>query len=180
MSANLTVAELKGLIRGVPDFPQPGIDFKDATPLFANPVALRSAADLLLADLRPVAGDVDLVVGAEARGFILGPVLATALGAGFIPVRRPGKLPAEAESVEYRLEYGVDALQVHSDALQNGRRVVVHDDLIATGGTAAAIAELVEKLGGEVIAYSFLIELTHLHGRERLRAPVHSLIELED
>jgi len=180
MSAELTATELKGLIRGVPDFPQPGIEFKDATPLLASPVALRSAIALLSKQLQQAAGPFDLVVGAEARGFVLGPAIATALDAGFIPARRPGKLPLRTESAEYELEYGIDALHLHSDALEHGRRVVIHDDLIATGGTAAAIGEVVESLGGEIVAYSFLIELTALHGRSRLRAPVHSVIECDD
>ena len=180
MGAELTATELKGLIRGVPDFPQPGIEFKDTTPLLARPAALRSAIALLSKQLQEAAGPFDLVVGAEARGFVLGPAIATALDAGFIPARRPGKLPLRTESAEYELEYGIDALHLHSDALEHGRRVVIHDDLIATGGTAAAIGEVVESLGGEIVAYSFLIELTALHGRGRLRAPVHSLIECDD
>jgi len=180
MSPELTAAELKGLIRGVPDFPQPGIEFKDTTPLLASPAALRSAIALLSEALGEVSGPVDLVVGAEARGFVLGPALAAALGAGFIPARRPGKLPLRTESAEYELEYGIDALHVHSDAFEHGRRVVIHDDLIATGGTAAAIGEVVESLGGEIVAYSFLIELAALRGRDRLRAPVYSLIVCDD
>jgi len=178
MEAAPSAAELKRLIREVPDFPSEGTSFKDATPLLASPAALSSAVDLLHRQIEP-AGSIEMVVGAEARGFLLGPALATRLDAGFVPARRPGKLPGRTESAEYQLEYGIDALHVHRDAFEHGARVLVHDDLIATGGTAAAIAELVESLGGAIVAYSFLIELTALRGRERLDAPVHSLIEFE-
>ncbi len=171
-----SIAELSGLIREIPDFPRPGIIFRDATPLFADREALRSAVELLAAKVEPQ-GPVDLVVGAEARGFILGPALAIRLGAGFVPARRPGKLPAATERVTYGLEYGEAELHVHADAISPGDRVLVHDDLIATGGTAAAVAELVERRGGRVVAFAFLIELTALHGRDRLRAPTHALLE---
>jgi adenine phosphoribosyltransferase len=170
------IARLRELIRSVPDFPRPGIVFRDATPLFADPAALRGAVELLAARL---AGDgpVDVVFAAEARGFILGPALAMRLGAGFVPARRPGKLPAATERAAYELEYGAAELHVHTDAIAPGARVVVHDDLIATGGTAAALGEIVARLGGEVVAYGFLIELTALDGRDRLGAPTHSLID---
>jgi adenine phosphoribosyltransferase len=170
------IAALRGLIRSVPDFPRPGIVFRDATPLFADPAALRSAVELL-AERLEAAGPVDVVFGAEARGFILGPALAMWLGAGFVPARRAGKLPAATERASYELEYGAAELHVHADAIAPGARVLVHDDLIATGGTAAALGEIVGKLGGEVVAYGFLIELTDLAGRERLGAPTHSLID---
>lgn len=175
----MDAADLQRLVRPVPDFPREGICFRDVTPLFADPAALRRAVELLAGQLEE-AGSVAMVVGAEARGFVLGSALAVALGAGFVPARRPGKLPRETESVAYQLEYGLDALDVHADAIAPGARVVVHDDLIATGGTAAAIGELVAKLGGEVVAYSFLVELTALNGRRRLTAPVHSLIHFDD
>jgi adenine phosphoribosyltransferase len=170
------IAALRQLIRSVPDFPRPGIVFRDATPLFADPAALRGAVELLAARLAG-AGPVDVVFGAEARGFILGPALAIRLGAGFVPARRAGKLPAATERATYELEYGAAELHVHTDAIVPGARVVVHDDLIATGGTAAALGEIVERLGGEVVAYGFLIELAGLAGRERLAAPTHSLID---
>jgi adenine phosphoribosyltransferase len=170
------IATLRGLIRSVPDFPQPGIVFRDATPLFADPAALRSAVDLLADQLTEV-GPVDVVFGAEARGFILGPALALRLGAGFVPARRQGKLPAATERAAYELEYGLAELHVHTDAIAPGAPVVIHDDLIATGGTAAALGEIVGRLGGEVVAYGFLIELTALAGRKRLGAPTHSLID---
>jgi adenine phosphoribosyltransferase len=178
MRVEMTAAELSALVEEVPDFPAPGISFKDAAPLLADPAALRSAVALLTEQLRGV-GSFDLIVGAEARGFLLGPAIATGLGAGFVPARRPGKLPRPTESTSYELEYGLNALHVHSDAFESGARVVVHDDLIATGGTAAAITGLVESLGGEVVAYSFLIELTALSGRQRLRAPTHSLLKFD-
>lgn len=169
-------AELSHLIRSMPDFPAPGIVFRDATPLFADPAALRGAVELL-AERLAGEGPVDFVFGAEARGFILGPALAMRLGAGFVPARRQGKLPAATEWAAYELEYGAGELHVHSDAIGPGARVVVHDDLIATGGTAAALGEIVTKLGGEVVAYGFLIELTGLRGRDRLTAPTHALID---
>ena len=168
--------ELRGLIRSFPDFPRPGIVFRDLTPLFADPVGLRSAIELL-AERLAEEGPVDFVFGAEARGFILGPALAMALGAGFVPARRQGKLPAATERAAYELEYGPAELHVHTDAITPGARVVVHDDLIATGGTAAALGEVVGRLGGEVVAYSFLVELTDLAGRSRLDAPTHTLID---
>jgi adenine phosphoribosyltransferase len=168
--------DLRSLIRSIPDFPQPGVVFRDATPLFADAQALRGAVDLL-AERLAGEGPVDVVFGAEARGFILGPALAMRLGAGFVPARREGKLPAATERAEYELEYGAAELHVHSDAIAPGARVVVHDDLIATGGTAAALGEIVDRLGGEVVAYGFLIELTDLAGRERLSAPTHALID---
>jgi adenine phosphoribosyltransferase len=169
-------AELRRLIRSVPDFPRSGVVFRDATPLFADPAALRGAVELL-AERLAGEGPVDFVFGAEARGFILGPALAMRLGAGFVPARRQGKLPAATERAAYELEYGAAELHVHSDAITPGSRVVVHDDLIATGGTAAALGEIVARLGGEVVAYAVLIELTDLRGRDRLTAPTHALID---
>jgi adenine phosphoribosyltransferase len=170
------IAALRSLIRSVPDFPRPGVVFRDATPLFADPTALRRAVDLLAERLEE-AGPVDVVFGAEARGFILGPALAMRLGAGFVPARRPGKLPAATERAAYELEYGAAELHVHADAIAPGARVLIHDDLIATGGTAVALGEIVGRLGGEIVAYAFLIELTALAGRARLTAPTHALID---
>jgi adenine phosphoribosyltransferase len=175
----LGIEQLRGLIRSIPDFPRPGIVFRDATPLFADPAALAGAVELLAAEVES-AGPIDLVIGAEARGFILGPALAVRLGAGFVPARREGKLPAATERAAYELEYGSAELHVHIDAIGPGARVLVHDDLIATGGTAAAVGEIVERLGGEVVAFAFLIELTALRGRDRLAAPTHSLITFDD
>ena len=171
--------DLRDYIADIPDFPREGIVFKDITPLFLDPGALRAAIEGLSAYAEPL--DVDLVVSAEARGFMLGGAVAARIGAGFIPARKPGKLPRETNSVEYVLEYGVDALEVHKDALAGGARVLVHDDLLATGGTAQALCELVEQAGAVVAGCAFVVELAFLSGRERL-APhdVHSLIVYED
>jgi len=170
--------DLERYIREIPDFPRPGIGFKDVSPLLADADALDAAVSGLA---EQVAGrEVDLVVGAEARGFLLGPALARELRAGFILARKPGKLPHTTVQAEYRLEYGTDTLEVHSDALTEGARVVVHDDLLATGGTAAAVCELVERLGGQVVACVFLVELAFLEGRARLDSrDVRSLVVYE-
>ena len=166
---------LASFIRDIPDFPKPGIVFKDITPLLLDPKALDAAVTAIADYARPL--DVDLVVAAEARGFILGAAVARELGVGFVPARKPGKLPAETVSAEYILEYGVDALEMHADALADGARVLLHDDLLATGGTARALAELAEGAGAVVAGCAFLVELTFLGGREKL-APydVHTLI----
>jgi adenine phosphoribosyltransferase len=158
--------DLRALIRDIPDFPSAGILFKDITPLLLDHVAVRQAVGELAEWAEP--RDVDFVVAAEARGFILGAPLALALDAGFVPARKPGKLPSETVSAEYILEYGVDALEMHADALAHGARVLIHDDLLATGGTARALAELVEGLGGNVVGFAFLVELRFLEGRRRL------------
>jgi adenine phosphoribosyltransferase len=170
--------DLRALIREIPDFPRPGIGFKDITPVMADPAGLDAAVTGLAELARAL--DVDVVIGAEARGFLLGPALARDLGAGFVLARKPGKLPHETVRAEYQLEYGKDALELHSDAVASGARVLVHDDLLATGGTARALCELVEQLGGTVVACGFLIELTFLDGRERLAGyDVHSLIRYD-
>jgi adenine phosphoribosyltransferase len=171
-------SHLRGLIREIPDFPRPGVGFKDITPLLADPTALAEGVRGLAEYARPL--EVDCVVAAEARGFLLGPALALELGAGFVLARKPGKLPYETVSAEYLLEYGAGQLEVHTDALSAGKRVLVHDDLLATGGTAAALCELVEQLGGEVVGCGFLIELAFLNGRECL-APreAHALLTYE-
>jgi adenine phosphoribosyltransferase len=167
--------DLRSLIREIPDFPKPGINFKDLTPLMADAAALRSAVEQLAELARPLR--VDYVVAAEARGFLLGPALALELGAGFILARKPGRLPYETVSAEYLLEYGSSQLELHSDSLASGARVLVHDDLLATGGTAGALCELVEELGGVVAGCSFLIELAFLDGRSRLAGhEVHALL----
>jgi adenine phosphoribosyltransferase len=170
--------ELKPLVREIPDFPRPGIGFKDITPLLADPQALRAAVHGLAEDAREL--QVDYVIGAEARGFLLGPALALELGAGFVLARKPGRLPYETVSAEYLIEYGAAELELHTDALGHRRRVLVHDDLLATGGTARALCDLVAKVGGEVAGCSFLIELAFLNGRERLAPyPAHALIVYE-
>ena len=158
--------DLDALVRDIPDFPKPGIVFKDITPVLASPAGL-DAAVRGLADLARDL-DVDVVIGAEARGFLLGPAIARELGAGFVLARKPGKLPHETVRAEYVLEYGTDALELHSDAVAAGARVLVHDDLLATGGTAKALCELVEQLDGRVAACGFLIELAFLDGRQNL------------
>ena len=172
----MTIAELRSFVREIPDFPRPGIIFKDITPLLLHRQALEAAIDGLAALVTPL--EVDLVVAAEARGFILGGALARELNAGFVPARKPGKLPHDTITAEYTLEYGIDALEVHADALAGGARVLVHDDLLATGGTAQAVCELVSGLGAEVVGCLFLIELKSLNGRTRL-APyeVQALID---
>jgi adenine phosphoribosyltransferase len=172
----VTTLDLRAFVRDIPDFPQPGILFRDITPLLLDATALDAAVSGLAARVTPT--EVDYVVAAEARGFILGAALARQLGAGFVPARKPGKLPAETVSAEYTLEYGLDALEVHADALAHGARVLIHDDLLATGGTAGALCDLVAGLGAEIIGCAFLVELCFLEGRRRL-APhdVYSLIE---
>jgi adenine phosphoribosyltransferase len=175
----VSTVDLKGLVRDIPDFPRPGIVFKDITPLLLDAAALDQAVSELAALARPLA--VDLVVAAEARGFILGAALARELGVGFVPARKPGKLPSETVSAEYVLEYGIDALEVHADALAGGIRVLVHDDLLATGGTAAAVCKLVEELGAVVAGCAFLVELSFLGGRARLTPhEVLTVIEYAD
>jgi adenine phosphoribosyltransferase len=170
--------DLATLVRDIPDFPRPGIVFKDITPLLASPEGLDAAVSGLADHARDL--DVDVVIGAEARGFLLGPALARELHAGFVLGRKPGKLPHETVRAEYLLEYGTDALELHSDAVAAGARVLVHDDLLATGGTAKALCELVEQLGGQVVGCAFLIELAFLAGRERLAGyPVHALISYD-
>jgi adenine phosphoribosyltransferase len=170
---------LEDYIQDIPDFPKPGIVFKDITPLFLDADALSYTVDRLADHARE--WDVDYVVSAEARGFVLGAAVAVAAQAGFILARKPGKLPREVASVEYALEYGVDALEMHSDAVRNGARVMVHDDLLATGGTAGALCELVEQAGGVVAGCGFVIELAFLNGRERLQAyDVRSLVVVDD
>lgn len=162
-------------IRDIPDFPRKGILFKDITPLLAHPNALKAAIRGMAEPFhehRP-----DLVIGVESRGFIFGPAVATHLGCGFAPVRKPGKLPHTTESHSYELEYGKDTLEIHVDAAKPGDRILIVDDLVATGGTAEAAAKLAEKLGAQVIGYSFLIELTFLQGRLKLGdPPIHALL----
>ena len=172
----MTPLDLQAKIRDVHDFPKPGIVFKDIMPLLADADALRETVERLAAWAEPRRPDI--VLGAEARGFITGGALACRLGCGFVPARKPGKLPWRTVSAKYALEYGFDALEVHADAIIRGQRVLVHDDVLATGGTAKAKCELVEQLGGEVVGLAFIIELAFLNGRERLEGyDVHSLIK---
>jgi adenine phosphoribosyltransferase len=166
---------LEEKIRDVPDFPEPGIVFKDIMPLLADPATLRETVDKLAEWIEPRKPDV--ILGAEARGFILGSALAYKLGCAFVPARRPGKLPWKTVSATYALEYGENTLEIHSDAISPGARVLVHDDLLATGGTAAAICDLAEQLGGQIVGLAFVIELTFLSGRQHLeKYDVFSLI----
>jgi adenine phosphoribosyltransferase len=171
----LSAEDLKAKIRDVPDFPEPGIVFKDIMPLLADPATFAETVDLLADWIEPRKPDV--ILGAEARGFILGAALAYKLGSGFVAARRPGKLPWKTVSASYALEYGENALELHADAIGAGARVLVHDDVLATGGTAAAICDLAEQLGGEIVGVAFVIELGFLEGRKHLESyDVHSLI----
>jgi adenine phosphoribosyltransferase len=167
--------DLKSRVREVPDWPEPGVGFKDVSPLLRDPDALSQAIGSLASWTREQ--KPDLVLGAEARGFILGAAIAKEVPCGFVPARRPGKLPPETVSATYALEYGQNALELNADAIGSGARVVIHDDVLATGGTVEAIGGLVEQLGGEVVGVCFIIELTFLGGRDRLQQyPLHSLI----
>ncbi len=158
--------QLENYIRDIQDFPKPGILFKDITPLLLNPQARTYCLDALITQLENQA--IDKVVGVESRGFFFGTLVADRLGAGFIPVRKPNKLPYETLSASYALEYGTDSLEIHTDAIRPGDRILIHDDVLATGGTAKAVCELVERLGGTIVQCSFLMELSFLNGREKL------------
>jgi adenine phosphoribosyltransferase len=168
--------DLKQMIRSVPDFPKPGINFYDITTLLKDPGGLKATIDSLAIPYE--AAGVDVVVGIESRGFILGSAVAQRIGAGFIPVRKPGKLPAKAVKEIYELEYGKDALEIHADAIEKGQRVLIVDDVLATGGTAAAATRLVKHLGGELHGLAFLIELTFLNGKTKLAGEnVYSVLQ---
>lgn len=167
---------LKKLIRDVPDFPKKGIIFKDITPLLQNPKGLKDAVETISNHYKNK--KIDIVVGAEARGFILAPTIAFNLGAGFVPIRKPGKLPYEKISMSYALEYGTDTLEIHKDGVKKGQQVLMVDDLLATGGTMAACCKMVESLGGNVAGCAFLIELTFLNGKKALgKHDIYSLIK---
>jgi len=168
--------DIKKFIRDVPDFPQKGIIFKDITPLLQSPQGLKQVAEKFCEYYKDK--KIDVVIGAEARGFILAPVIAISLGAGFVPIRKPGKLPYEKASLTYSLEYGTDTLEMHKDGIKNGQQVLMVDDLLATGGTMEACCKLVESLGGVITGCAFLIELSFLHGREKLnKYDIFSLIK---
>jgi adenine phosphoribosyltransferase len=170
--------DLKQLIREVPDFPKPGINFYDITTLLKHPEGLRRTVDAMADEFR--GEQIDTVIGIEARGFIFAPALAYHLGAGFVPVRKPRKLPAECASISYELEYGQDTLEIHRDAVGSGHRVLIADDLLATGGTARAVVDLVEGLGGKVVGLTFVIELEFLPGRRKLEGyDVRSLLKYQ-
>ncbi len=170
-----TVADIERAIRNIPDFPKPGIQFKDITPLLADAKLFSGSIDLLTNNFKP--GDVDAVVGIDARGFIFAAAAAVKLRAGFVPVRKKGKLPYQTHEQDYDLEYGTNTVAIHTDAVKPGSRVLLIDDLLATGGTAAAAAALLKRIGAQVLEINFLIELSFLKGREKLKGyPVRSLV----
>ncbi|MGA9638965.1 adenine phosphoribosyltransferase [Flavobacterium sp.] len=158
---------IKNYIRDIQDFPKEGILFKDITPLLLDPKATKECLEILVASLK--GQSIDKVVGAESRGFLFGMLIAQELNAGFVPVRKPNKLPYDTISTSYDLEYGTDTLEIHKDAIQKGDKVLIHDDVLATGGTAKAVCELVEKLGGEIVQLNFLMEISFLKGKEKLQ-----------
>ena len=169
------ITKLRDLIRDVPDFPKPGVVFKDITPLLAHPAGLSLAVEYLTQPYRHI--HIDMVVGAESRGFIFGTAVARNLSSGFVPIRKPGRLPAETHAEDYTLEYGEESVEIHTDAIQPGDKVLMVDDLLATGGTMAACCRLVEKLGGQIVGIAVLIELSFLGGRSRLDDyPIHSIL----
>ena len=168
--------DIKSLIRDIPDFPKPGIIYRDITTLLKNHRGLDFVIDQFVSNFSN--NKIDYIVAIESRGFILGAPLALRLGAGFVPVRKPGKLPAKVHSIDYELEYGSDRLEIHQDAIQAGSRVVIVDDLIATGGTASAAASLVGQLGCEITSFAFIVELTELNGRNKLPdVPISSIVQ---
>ena len=170
--------DLKSLIRDIPDFPKEGILFRDITTLLSNTEGLRYSIDLMVDQCKKNNLNPDIIVGMESRGFIFAPAIAYHLNAGFVPVRKPGKLPAAVHSIEYELEYGTDKLEIHQDAIEKNKKVLIVDDLIATGGTAKATAQLLQKLGCDVLGFAFIIELKALKGREKLpNLPIISLVE---
>ena len=172
--------DLAAYVRDIPDFPKPGIVFKDITPIMSDAGALDHAVGTLAEHARSTYGKIDIVIAAEARGFLLGPAVARELGAGFVLARKPGKLPWSTLRAEYQLEYGSDALELHDDAIHDGAKVLVHDDLLATGGTARALCSLVEQSGASVLGCSFLIELAFLPGRAALEGyDVHALLSYD-
>jgi len=169
------IDNLKNLIRDVPDFPKPGILFRDITPLLADPAGLALSIELLANPFR--GKHIDIVVGAESRGFIFGTAVAQNLAAGFVLVRKPGKLPHKRVAMTYQLEYGTDTLEMHADSIVRGQRVLIVDDVLATGGTMKACCDMVEQLGGDLVGVAVLIELEALHGRTKLKYPVHSVLK---
>ena len=172
------MADLKQMIRNVPDFPKKGIGFKDITTLIKDGISFQKSIKMLADNYNP--DDIDVIVGIEARGFIFGSALAYMWGKGFVPIRKPGKLPAETIKEEYQLEYGTDAVEIHKDAIEPNQRVLIIDDLLATGGTVAAAVQLVERLQGKIVGIGFIIELSFLNGREKLKDyDVLSLVTFE-
>ncbi|AFZ52264.1 adenine phosphoribosyltransferase [Cyanobacterium aponinum AL20118] len=170
--------DLKALIRDIPDFPQPGVIFRDITTLLKEPKGLKYVIDSLALECEKLENTPDYIIGIESRGFIFAPALAYHLDAGFVPVRKKGKLPADVHSIEYQLEYGTDTLEIHQDAIPSGSKVMIVDDVIATGGTAKATSDLVQQIGSELVAFGFIVELTGLEGRKKLPdLPCISLVE---
>lgn len=177
--APMTSEDLRRLIRDIPDFPKPGVVFKDITPLLRDEAGLSMAVEFLTQPFR--AQHIDVVVGAESRGFIFGTAVARNLSAGFVPIRKPGKLPSRTRSEEYALEYGKDKVEIHEDAIRHGDRVLMVDDVLATGGTMAACCRLVESLGGNIVGTAFLLELVFLGGRKQIGTyPVYSVLHYDD
>jgi len=175
--SHIRIVKLRDLIRDVPDFPKPGVIFKDITPLLADPAGLSLAVEYLTQPFRGM--PIDVVVGAESRGFIFGTAVARNLSVGFVPIRKPGKLPCKTRAEEYALEYGVDRLEIHEDAIAPGTNVLMIDDLLATGGTMAASCKLVESLGGRIAGVAFLIELVFLNGRKQIsQYPIHAVLKV--
>ena len=170
------IEELKKYIRNVKDFPIEGIMFRDITTLLIDPVASKKTIDELYKQAKDL--NITKVVGIESRGFLFGMMLAEKLGVGFVPIRKPGKLPEETESVEYELEYGTDKIEIHKDAINQGDKILLHDDLLATGGTAEAACKLIEKLGGKIVQLSFIVELSFLNGREHIKK--YNIVTLVD
>lgn len=160
--------DLKALIRDIPDFPQPGVIFRDITTLLKEPKGLKYVIDSLALECEKLENTPDYIIGIESRGFIFAPALAYHLDAGFVPVRKKGKLPADVHSIEYQLEYGTDTLEIHQDAIPSGSKVMIVDDVIATGGTAKATSDLVQQIGSELVAFGFIVELTGLEGRKKI------------
>lgn len=174
-NAPLSAAAIENAVRNIPDFPKPGIQFKDITPVLGDPRLFASSIDLLTSSFKP--GEVDIVVGVDARGFIFAGAAALKWGAGFVPIRKKGKLPFDTHEEGYELEYGANVLAIHVDAIKKGSRVVLVDDLLATGGTAAAASSLIQKIGGDLLEVTFLIELSFLKGRKKLKdLPVRSIV----
>ena len=169
--------DLEPLIRDVPDWPKPGIVFKDITPLLAHPAGLAMAVELMASPYR--GQNIELVCGAESRGFIFGTAVAQSLSVGFVPIRKPNKLPATTHSISYALEYGTDSLEIHTDAIASGQRILMVDDLLATGGTMKACCDLIDKMGGKIFGVSVLIELRFLNGRDRIKPydKIHSVLK---
>ncbi|KAL1922002.1 uncharacterized protein VTP21DRAFT_10644 [Calcarisporiella thermophila] len=180
MTNNLDIQRIKSLLRAIPDFPKKGILFQDIFPIFQDHLAVESIITNIVYHIQSTIGKVDVIVGLDARGFLFGPLIAMRLGAAFVPVRKKGKLPGETVRVSYEKEYGEDVFEMQQNAVKAGQKCIIVDDLIATGGSAAAAGQLVQKSGGEVAEYIFLIELTALNGRKALCAPVYSLLQFDD